>query len=174
MRILLYLLVMVTANVVTAIFQPISIWWFIVPAGTWLVGLNFILRDWVQMKYGRGKTYGAIGIGVIVSLLLSLCFGDMLPITIAGTVAFLVSETIDTEIFTRIKTTLPKRIALSGIVGGLFDSAIFICLGLSPIGAGFLLWSAIPAAILGQWLVKSVLQLIGAGIVKVVKVEGIN
>lgn len=166
MRILLYLLVMVTANVVTAIFQPISIWWFIVPAGTWFVGLNFMFRDWVQMKYGRGKTYGAIGVGVIASLLLSLYFGDMLPITIAGTVAFLISEIIDTEIFTRFKTTLPKRIALSGVAGGLFDSAIFICLGLSPIGAGFLTWELVPMAILGQWLVKSMLQGVGALAIK--------
>lgn len=168
MRILLYLFVMVIANVVTAVFQPMTIWCFIVPAGTWFIGFNFILRDWVQMKYGRAKTYYAIGAGVVLSLLLSLYFGDMLPITIAGAFAFMVSETIDTEIFSRIKTSLANRIALSGVFGGLFDSSIFICLGLSPIGAGFLSWELVPLAILGQWVVKSILQLVGAGVVKVV------
>ena len=54
------------------------------------------------------------------------------------------------------------RVFYSGIVGGLFDSAIFVIIGLSPIGAGMLPWEAVPAAILGQVIVKTVIQGIGA------------
>lgn len=55
MRILFYLLSIVTANVVTAALAPLQFGIFIVPMGTLLVGATFILRDLVQHKYGRGK-----------------------------------------------------------------------------------------------------------------------
>lgn len=57
MRILFYLLSIVTANVVTAAFAPLQFGMFIVPMGTLFIGATFIFRDLVQNKYGRGKTY---------------------------------------------------------------------------------------------------------------------
>ncbi|MNH45116.1 hypothetical protein D3C79_1074790 [compost metagenome] len=53
----------------------------------------------------------------------------------------------------------------SGIVGGFLDSAIFVIIGLSPIGAGFVPWEAVPYAILGQMIIKFIMQLIGASII---------
>lgn len=54
------------------------------------------------------------------------------------------------------------RVLYSGIVGGMLDSAIFVVIGLSPLGAGFLPWGAVPFAILGQALVKTIIQGIAA------------
>jgi uncharacterized PurR-regulated membrane protein YhhQ (DUF165 family) len=166
LRIILYLIAIVTANVVTATFQPWQVWYFIIPWGTWFIGGTFILRDLVQRQYGKITAYKAIIGALILSVLLSLWQGDLLPITFASGLSFIISESVDTEIFTRIKTSFSNRVLLSGIVGGLFDSSIFVVIGLSPIGAGFLPWPVIPAAIAGQWLVKSILQGIGALIIK--------
>ena len=52
----------------------------------------------------------------------------------------------------------------SGLVGGTLDSVVFVIIGLSPIGADFIPWGAIPFAILGQWFFKIGIQAIGATI----------
>jgi uncharacterized PurR-regulated membrane protein YhhQ (DUF165 family) len=48
---------------------------------------------------------------------------------------------------------------VSGIVGGVLDSAIFATLALSPLWSGILPWSALPNVIAGQVIVKVALQL---------------
>lgn len=162
MRIFLYLISIVIANVVTARFAPLNFGMFIVPMGTLFVGATFIFRDLVQNKYGRKKTYFFIFTALILSALVSYLLGDTLMIVAASALSFLVAETADTEIYTRLKVSFAWRVFISGVVGGLLDSSIFIILGLSPLGAGFLPWEAVPAAILGQMLVKTIVQLIGA------------
>ena len=42
-------------------------------------------------------------------------------------------------------------------------SSVFVMVGLSPLGAGFIPWGAVPMAIIGQIIVKTVMQLIGVG-----------
>lgn len=162
MRIFLYLISIVIANVVTARFAPLNLGMFIVPMGTLFVGATFIFRDLVQNKYGRKKTYLFIFTALILSALVSYMLGDTLMIVAASALSFVIAETADTEIYTRLKLPLAWRVFYSGIVGGLLDSAIFIILGLSPLGAGFLPWEAVPAAILGQVIVKTIVQMIGA------------
>lgn len=161
-RILFYLLSIVTANVVTARFAPLEFGMFIVPMGTFLIGATFIFRDLVQNKYGRKKTYGFIFLALTLSAAVSFSLGDTLIIVVASALSFLVSETADTEIYTRLKLPMAWRVFYSGIVGGFLDSVVFVVVGLSPLGAGFVPWSAIPAAIIGQMIVKTVLQMIGA------------
>ncbi|MBM7610427.1 uncharacterized PurR-regulated membrane protein YhhQ (DUF165 family) [Lysinibacillus composti] len=162
MRILFYLLSIVIANVVTAAFAPIQFGAFIVPMGTLFVGATFIFRDLVQNKYGRGKTYVFIFTALILSAIVSYLLGDTLMIVAASAISFLVAETTDTEIYSRLKLSFAWRVFCSGIVGGLLDSVIFVIIGLSPLGAGFLPWEAVPAAILGQFIVKTIIQMIGA------------
>src|SRR5690606_38503332 len=53
------------------------------------------------------------------------------------------------------------RVILSGLFGGILDSAVFVIIGLSPIGAGFVPWPAVPFAILGQTIIKFTMQLVG-------------
>ncbi|RFB12522.1 VUT family protein [Bacillus sp. HNG] len=174
MRILFYLLSIVTANVVTAALAPLQFGIFIVPMGTLLVGATFILRDLVQHKYGRRKTYLFIFIALILSALVSFMLGDTLLIVVASAISFIVSESADTEIYTRLKLPIAWRVFYSGIVGGFLDSVIFVVIGLSPLGANILPWEAVPAAILGQIIVKTIIQMIGALILNQVRLNGLN
>ena len=162
MRILFYLLSIVTANVVTAAFAPLQFGMFIVPMGTLFIGATFIFRDLVQNKYGRAKTYLFIIIALVLSALVSFILGDTLLIVVASALSFVVAETADTEIYTRLKLPMAWRVFYSGIVGGFLDSVIFVVIGLSPLGANFLPWEAVPFAILGQIIVKTVIQMFGA------------
>lgn len=162
MRIFLYLISIVAANVITAAFAPLHLGMFIVPMGTLLIGATFIFRDLVQNKYGRAKTYMFIGTALILSALVSFILGDTLQIVVASALSFAVAETTDTEIYSRLKLPMSLRVFYSGLVGGLLDSVIFVIIGLSPVGANFLPWEAVPAAILGQVIVKTIIQGIGA------------
>lgn len=162
MRILLYLISIVTANVVTAAFAPLQLGVFIVPMGTLFIGATFIFRDLVQNKYGRKKTYIFIGTALLLSAVVSSILGDTLIIVLASALSFVVAETTDTEIYTRLKLPMSWRVFYSGIVGGLLDSVIFVIIGLSPVGANFLPWEAVPAAILGQVIVKTIIQAVAA------------
>ena len=158
----LYLLAIVLANVVTANLDPVFWGKLIIPAGSFLIGATFILRDLVQRAIGRARTYIAIGIAMALSAASSYALGDTLWITAASTITFLCSETADTEIYTRLRLPLFLRVFYSGIVGGVIDSAIFVVIGMSPIGAGFLPWALVGYAIAGQIVVKVGMQGIGA------------
>lgn len=161
-RILFYLVSIVTANVVTARFAPLELGMFIIPMGSFLIGATFIFRDLVQNKFGRKKTYGFILLALVLSATVSFSLGDTLIIVAASALSFLVAETADTEIYTRLKLPMAWRVFYSGIVGGFLDSIVFVVVGLSPLGAGFIPWAAVPAAIVGQIIVKTVMQLVGA------------
>lgn len=164
--VLCYLAAIVSANVVTASTQPFQFGAFIVPAGTFIIGLTFIFRDFVQNYLGRKKTYYMIGLAIVISAITSYALGDTLWIVFASILTFLVSETADTEIYSRLKLPFATRVLYSGIVGGFLDSVIFVVVGLSPLGANFIPWNAVPFAILGQIIVKTVMQFIGAACIK--------
>lgn len=160
----LYLLLIASANLLTAKFAPLVLadGALIVPVGSLFAGAVFVLRDLVQMKHGRQKTYITIMLASALSAVLSLILGDTAHVAAASVWAFLVSEAVDTEIFTRLQKTLLARVLLSGIVGGCLDSALFVILGLSPMGANMIPWEAVPSAVLGQMLVKVGVQLTAA------------
>ncbi|KAF6630648.1 VUT family protein [Paenibacillus sp. EKM208P] len=160
-RIILYIAAIVIANVVTASFQPITVWRFIVPMGTVFIGATFILRDLVQQKYGRKNTYVIIFVALLFSALASWSLGDTLWIVAASAITFIFSETFDTEVFTRLKCSFEKRVLISGTIGGVVDSGLFVIIGLSPLGAGFIPWAAVGYAIFGQVVVKTVMQFVG-------------
>lgn len=169
MRAILYLIAIVIANIVTAKFQPMNMLGFIVPYGTWFIGLTFFLRDITQNKYGRTKTYLFIVTALVLSAISSHLLGDPLYIVLASAISFAVAETTDTEIYTRLKLPMHMRVLYSGLVGGLLDSTIFVVIGLSPLGANMLPWVAVPAAIVGQVIIKSILQFVGALGIKYIK-----
>lgn len=163
--VLLYLAAIVSANVVTASFAPFAMGPLLVPMGSFLIGVTFILRDLVQNAVGRKKTYVAITAAMILSAVTSYWLGDTMWIVYASTVTFLISETTDTEIYTRLKLPMAQKVLLSGVFGGTVDSVLFVIIGLSPLSSGILPWDAVGYAILGQIVVKTVLQLLGAGII---------
>ena len=160
----LYLLLIVATNIVTAAIEPLSIAGgaLIVPAGSLFAGAVFVLRDLVQLKHGKSTAYTLILLATILSAGMSIAQGDVAHIAFASSAAFFLSESADTEIFSRVHKPLYTRIALSGIIGGLLDSTVFVVLGLSPIGTGALPWGTVPSAVAGQILVKTCVQMIAA------------
>ncbi|MCP1355062.1 VUT family protein [Aneurinibacillus migulanus] len=169
MRMILYILSILAANVITASIQPVAFGSFIVPAGTFLIGVTFILRDMVQNSIGKKRTYGVIIIALILSAITSYILGDTLYIVLASALSFVFSEASDTEIYSRLKGTIVKRVAVSGLIGGTLDSCIFVIVGLSPIGLDFIPWEAVPSAIFSQMIVKGILQIAGASLLNIQK-----
>ena len=159
-RPIFYILAIIIANFITAYFAPLVLGVFIIPWGTVFVGLTFVFRDLVQLQYGRRKTYYIIALALSISVLMSIFYGDMLPITLASALSFILSEVVDTEIFTRFKARFYNRIMMSGIFGGIVDSLVFIIIGLSPLFTGILTWEQVPYAMLGQFTFKTLSQLI--------------
>jgi hypothetical protein len=151
MRILIYISAIVLANILTTVLAPSNILGIIVPAGSWLIGITFMLRDWVQAGYGRGKAYLAILSALFISTIVAVGMNQGLMIVFASAVAFLISESADTEVYTRLKLPTHLRVFWSGIAGGALDSVLFIAI------AGFPL-----KAIIGQLAVKLLMQTIGA------------
>lgn len=166
MRIFLYILAILIANVLTASMKPLEMGIFLIPVGTFLIGLTFMLRDFVQNQIGRQKTYYVIVTALILSAITSYLLGDTIWVVFASALSFAFSETADTEIYSRLRLPLAYRVLYSGLVGGILDSVIFVIIGISPLGAGFIPWVAVPAAIGGQILVKCIMQLLGAFAIK--------
>lgn len=119
-----------------------------------------MLRDFVQVRHGRKMTYLAIFGAFLLSGFLSVVLGDTVFVATASLLAFLVSETIDTEIFSRAKLSFTGRVLVSGIVGGILDSGIFVVAGMSPLTSGVLAWGQVPFAIIGQMVTKAVVQVL--------------
>ncbi|MDE3075254.1 MAG: VUT family protein [Chloroflexota bacterium] len=162
MVVVAYVAAIVAANVITARTLPLAIGPFLVPWGTWFIGLTLLLRDFVQLRHGRRFSYGAIAVALIASALSSARLGDPLAITGASAVSFAFSESLETEIFSRLRAFLARRIFWSGTFGSLVDSVMFVTLGLSPLTTGFVPWPAVPFAIIGQYVVKSGMIALGA------------
>lgn len=160
----LYLLVIALSNLVTAKYSPFILFngILVVPAGSIFAGAVFVLRDLVQIKHGKKKTYTTILTAVVLSAAMSVVLGDTAHIAAASAAAFIASEAIDTEIFSRLQKSFAARVMLSGIIGGTADSILFVIIGMSPLGANMIPWSKIPAAVLGQMLVKAAVQALAA------------
>lgn len=158
--IFLYLSSVVSANIATAHFHPLNISHLIIPIGTFFIGLTFLFRDYVQNQIGKEKTYLLVVIALIASALTSYFLGDTLWIVFASALTFAISETIDTEIFSRIRKSFFSKVLLSGFFSSLLDSFIFVIIGLSPLGAGFVPWNAIGYAVIGQIIFKFLIQFV--------------
>lgn len=160
----LYLLLIAVSNILTAKYSPFVFCngLLIVPVGSVFVGVTFVLRDFVQLKHGKRKTYATIFMAIFISAISSVILGDTAHIAAASAISFFVSEAIDTEIFSRLKKSFATRLMVSGTIGGIVDSALFVIIGISPIGANMLQWSQVPNAVFGQMLAKAVVQVIVA------------
>lgn len=170
-RVAIYLLSIILANVITARFAPFEIGPLIIPYGTLFIGLTLVMRDMVQNRFGRMKAYLLIGIALILSALSSFLLGDQLWVVFASTLSFIISETADTEIYTHFKLPFVKRVFFSGVVAGFLDSAVFVIIGIGPLGLQFVPWELVPYAVLGQWVAKVVMQLVVAGGIRQVVIK---
>ncbi len=168
MRIMGYIAAVAVANVLTANYAPLMFNWlgqtWVVTWGTFLIGATFFLRDLVQLRYGRRVAYLALAAALAVNVVLSIVYNDLLWVTVGSAAAFAVSETLDTEVFTRLHASVRKRVLVSGVIGGTIDSAVFAVVGLSPLTTGIVPWSYLWTTIVAQVFVKCAMQVVAAAV----------
>jgi hypothetical protein len=104
---------------------------YVAPAGVFAIGGVLVLRDWLQQLAGLLWTMPL----VYAAGLISWGIGDaagwtaLEKIAVASVVAFSVSETIEAVAFTPIRNrSLSLGVALSGTVGNVIDSWLFLTL----------------------------------------------
>lgn len=118
-----YLFTIIGANWAIATFGLVPMGFgLIAPAGVFFAGLALGLRDAVQERHGRRIVVSLIVLGALLS-------GGISPekIAIASGLAFLVSEFIDYAVYTPLrKRGWEIAVLISGIVGAVVDSVIFL------------------------------------------------
>ncbi len=94
------------------------------PSGVLLAGFALVLRDALQNLLGKGWTIVAIAIGALLSAWLAPA-----GIVLGSSLAFLFSELADLAVYTPLRERhLTAAIIISGLVGSLVDSVIFLSL----------------------------------------------
>lgn len=147
----LYIAAIVGANAAVMAFGLIPIGPLLVPAGTFLAGLTFGLRDLLQRDKGKVWTVGAILIGAGLSALLSP------QLAVASGAAFLLSELLDLAVYSRLlRRGWTVAVVGSNVIGGLADTALFLLL------AGFWSWPALVGVILIKWSMTLPILALGA------------
>ena len=99
------------------------------PSGVLLVGAALVLRDAVHSSLGAKWAIAAIGAGAVLSAALSPA-----ALVIASVAAFLLSELADLAIYTPLrKNKLVLAVLLSGLIGSIVDSAVFLWLAFGSV-----------------------------------------
>jgi uncharacterized PurR-regulated membrane protein YhhQ (DUF165 family) len=94
------------------------------PSGVLLVGLALVLRDLLQERFGPYFTLSLVVLGSILSYFLASPY-----IAVASAVAYLLAEMLDQAVYTTLrKKFLLAGILLSGFVGAVVDSVVFLML----------------------------------------------
>jgi queuosine precursor transporter len=123
------------------------------PSGVLMVGLALVLRDMVQRRLGLGWAAAAVLAGAALSALLAPP-----ALVVASAAAFLLSEAADLAVYTPLQRRgLVLAVALSGIVGLVLDSVVFLLLAFGSLEyvAGQVvgkLWMVLASLPLVAWL----------------------
>ena len=124
------------------------------PSGVLMIGIALVLRDGIHEVYGRKWGLGGIMSGALLSAAVSPA------LALASGVAFALSELGDMAVYEPIrKYSRPLGVAISGIIGGAVDSALFLMLAFGSLDF-----------FAGQFVGKTEMALVGAGILVVYKV----
>lgn len=117
------------------------------PSGVLMVGAALVLRDIVHERLGLWWAVAAIAFGGLLSAFLAPP-----ALVIASTAAFMLAEVADLIVYAPLrKRRLVWAVLLSGLVGSIIDSAVFLWLAFGSI-----------ALIEGQIVGKLWMSLIGA------------
>ena len=129
------------------------------PSGAFAAGATFVARDVVQRAAGRRWALGAIAAGTILSVLVSP------RLAVASGTAFFFSELVDFAVYTPLQERrFVLAVVLSGVVGSVVDSVIFLTLAAIPLAAalpGLLLakvWVQLLAGPVAAWLRRRIPQ----------------
>ena len=138
---LLYIASIVLANWLITVFGLIAIGPLLVPAGSFMAGLTFGLRDLLQRDLGRWWSIIAIVLGTGVSAAFSP------QLALASGTAFLLSELLDLLVYTKLLDRgWTTAVVGSNIAGSVVDTVVFLAL------AGFLGGSVLAGTVLVKWL----------------------
>lgn len=119
------------------------------PSAVLLAGLALVLRDLVQELLGSRWTIAAIAAGAVLSAALAEP-----SVVLGSTCAFFFSELADFAVYTPMRRRFPtSAVVLSGLIGSVVDSAIFLSLAFGSLEFLF-----------GQVLGKFWMNLLGAAI----------
>ena len=117
------------------------------PSGVLMIGLALVLRDGIHEVYGRKWVLGGIAVGAALSAAVSP------TLALASGVAFGLSELGDMAVYEPIRRySRPLGIAVSGVIGGAIDSALFLLLAFGSLDF-----------FAGQFVGKTEMALVGAG-----------
>jgi uncharacterized PurR-regulated membrane protein YhhQ (DUF165 family) len=119
---ILYILTIVGSNVLLLWLGVVPVGFgLMAPAGVYLVGLTFSLRDGVQETMGKRWSIAGIIIGAAISALFSW------QLALASATAFCISELLDLSVYTWIRQhNLLLAVAASNIIGILVDTYVFL------------------------------------------------
>jgi uncharacterized integral membrane protein (TIGR00697 family) len=184
----LYVSFQLMANVLSTKIALLPILNWAIDGGTIIYPLTFTLRDFVHKTLGKQKARQIVILAGGVNLLAVLLFiliGKLTPdpswafqsayesillpiwrVTIASIIAQIISELLDTEIFSKIykASNDTRAVLVSNTVSLVVDSIIFSVLAF----AGSLPWSVVGQIILTNILVKFVLSLISTPTIKLI------
>lgn len=97
-------------------------------AGTYSAGIALMLRNLVQDAYGRRAVLAAIAAGALLSALTAP------SLALASAVAFGVSETADTTVYTPLRRHgWTRAVLLASLLGAVVDSLVFLTLAGFPL-----------------------------------------
>jgi uncharacterized PurR-regulated membrane protein YhhQ (DUF165 family) len=92
------------------------------PSGVLMIGVALVLRDWLHELAGWRWSFLAVFIGAVLSLLFSPP-----ALAIASATAFLLAETLDLVIYSKLRNRgKPLAVLASQIVGAAMDSILFV------------------------------------------------
>lgn len=160
----LYLLVGIFGALVTLWFNPWDLGIVSIPPSSWLMGFSFLLITIIQDRSGSSVASKMIWILLACTAVVCLVNNYSQMIVVASGVAFLVGQYV-----TKIMYSLHVNRTASSMSGSVVDAAIWILLGLSPIGIGTVPWEMYFRAVWGQVVIQIMMQVIAAQLYNRVK-----
>lgn len=158
----LFVFTVYAANWLVTRYGPVAIGFGLVaPAGVYVVGLAFTLRDIVHRTLGRWFVIGAILVGAVLSYFVSANAhipGGKMGLAVASAIAFLFSELADLSVYEPLRERgWVPAVVVSNIVGLVVDSALFLWLAFGSLAffwgqvVGKAYMTAIAVTLLALW-----------------------
>lgn len=91
------------------------------PAGVYVAGAAFLLRDVVHRTGGAAWALGAVTAGTALSAIV----GDP-RLALASSAAFATAQLVDTGVFAALRERLLLAVVLSNVIGLLVDTLVFL------------------------------------------------
>lgn len=155
-----YIVCILAADILAARFIVPLPFGLVVPAGVFAIAPIFTLRDGIHERYGRKGAYLLIGIASALSWGLSIVTGSgvLARVTLASVLAFALNETLDTEIYHKLRARSRLAAILgSNAVSAAADSVLFIAVAfgwLWPLIIGQYVVKMLIAGMVGLWMTR--------------------